>query len=82
MGKPNMIYQNSARKFLLVKEEILTTYNEAVSLQSELKLSGLFHMVKVTRFKMGSRPHRHNNFTPTPYHYAVRAYNKQIEQSK
>lgn len=76
MAKPNTIHRNSSRKLVLAKEVIRDNYADSLVLQSELKLSGLYHMVKITRFKMGANPNKYNNYAPTPYHYAIRAYSK------
>ena len=75
MPTPNNIYKSSSRKLILVFEETRNYYADAIVLQSELKLTGKYHMVKVTQFKFGARPSKHNNFKQS-YSYAIRAYVK------
>lgn len=65
----NNVYKNSFRVLHLVTEETFSNDFDARSRQTELKKTGTYHMVKVTRFRFGSKHER-------SYRYAVRAYKK------
>lgn len=71
MPTPNNIYKNSARKLSMIVEAVENNYADAQVKASELRLLGEYHMVKVTRYKIGKR----DPYNQT-YHYAIRAYKK------
>lgn len=75
MPKPNNIYKNSFRKLTLCVEEIVSTEKEANEYKEFLQQLGIYHMVKLSRFKTGARPNKYNGFKQH-YDYAIRAYKK------